>query len=173
MTSAKGKISTVVICACYLYLLITNLSEQLNAPKKIIGMIVFALVITSLFISNIAKTIYISKEKLDVIGFVVGMVFVVIIGFCYIVEHKKIRSAKGITKLEAFIDESMVVNLQGKTGPFIHVLLITMIAFGLFSKLSLFSEIIGILASIFGPKILEMLNDGSLFGKIAGIKKSG
>jgi hypothetical protein len=170
MTNQMGKFLVIISCLCYLYFFIIYLSEQLNTPKMIIGMIILAIAIASLFISNISKTIYISKEKLDILGFVFSLLFVGIIGFCYIVEHKKIRNAK-VTKVEILIDISSS-NLKGKTVPFVHVLLIVMIAFGLFSKLALFVDVIGILASIFGPKFLEMLNDGSLFGKTTSVKQS-
>jgi hypothetical protein len=164
MTSTMAKISAVSLCGGYLYFLLTNLSEQLNVPKMVVGMIVLGIAIASLFMSNIAKTIYISKEKLDIIGLVFSILFGIIMGFCYIVEHNEAKSAKDIKKVKEVIDV-LTFALQGKTDPFVHVLLITMIAFGLFSKLSMFVEILGIVASIFGPMILEKLMNGNLFKK--------
>jgi hypothetical protein len=159
LSNMKNIISLLVCGVIYLFFFVEQLSEQLNSTKSIIWIIVSSIVIISLFVSNIIKNIYISNEKLNIIGLIISIFFALIIIVCYVIEQKNIRNAKDQSKVELIIDD-FVLRYQGKTIPLIHVLIIALITISTISRSTWFIGILGVIATIFADEIKNAINFG-------------
>jgi hypothetical protein len=160
-SNMKNAILSSLNVAYFLYLLVTHISRKLRISKLHISVLLIVLSVYSLFISNFIKTVYLSKAQLDYIGLIIAIIFVLLSGLSFLVEHKtKIRMTKNPKRWELFLDY-LGLHLQGKTIPITNILLILMIFISLISRMSWFAIIGNLVLTIFAPEVLKKLKNNN------------